>query len=126
MDLTHILIYAGAAAVAYVGGKYLIKGDNRVEQRRLDALKVGAELRKMGMNTVPVALEHYAVGDYSGLAAFLQSLAATMTNTDAARAEFEGIFDKMLLTKLNDPQSREALMKRIESVSGKEKVVADA
>lgn len=124
MDLSMIssvLPYVGIAAAVYVVAKYAKKGDDRVEQRRAGAIAVAGVLREKGLTSVPRCLECYAIGDYSGFAESLKSLAGIMSNPTAADAEFESVFDKALLTKLNDPAKRKALMDKIAGVTGEVK-----
>jgi hypothetical protein len=124
MDLSLLstaLPYVAIAAAAYFGTKLLKKGDDRVEQRRLGALAVAGVLRGKGFTSIPRALETYAVGDYSGFAAYLHSLASVLTNPDSADSEFEAVFDKALLSKLNEPAKRKALLDRIAAITGENK-----
>lgn len=93
----------------YIVGTWLYKKDEQIEDRRGDALKVAAVLREQGLTVAPIALEKYAVGDYSGLAKHLRDAAVVLTNPAAARAETDAIFNKMLGSRLANPAERAKL-----------------
>lgn len=97
----------------YIVGTWLYKKDEQIEDRREAAQKVAGVLRSKGLTITPQVLEAYSRGDYSAVAKAVKEAATVLLNPAAADAEFEGIFEKMLASKLIDPEQRAKLQSRI-------------
>jgi len=107
----------GWAIAAVLGGiaagRWIKKTDDKVEERRDMALQVADVLKEKGLSTTPDLLRSYATGNYSKIFKALKTAAVTLTNPAAASAEFEGIFEKMLVAKLADPTAKQELTARL-------------
>lgn len=101
------------AVGGYFVGQFLFKKDTKIEERRRAALDVVGVLQANGLNVAAEALKDYVVGDYSGALGSLKKAAVVLTNPAAATAEFDGVFEKMLTSKLADPEARSKLVARI-------------
>ena len=123
MDPSTMISAAGVAAVAWLVGKYGMKLNQRKDDRHMAAIAVAGILREKGLTAVPKALEFYGAGDYSGFASSLRSLAGIMTNPKTIEAEFDNVFDKTLMVKLQNPETRKQLQDRINSVMGGANIV---
>src|SRR5690349_4351163 len=106
-----------------VAGRLVKRVDDKIEERRAHALEVSRVLAKQGLTVLPPVLEAYATGNYSEVLKALRKARITLDNPAAAAAEFEGIFNKMLETKLANGDVRAALLQRIQ---GDAKVTAAA
>lgn len=102
-----------AVAVGVLAGQFAFRKDTQREERRKSALAVSRVLSGKGLVTVPLVLEMYAVGDYSGMLHHLREAAITLNNPAAAAAEFDAIFEKMLVAKLANGEVKAELVKRI-------------
>lgn len=94
-------------------GRWVKKTDDKIEERRDMALQVADVLKEKGLETAPTLLRKYATGNYSEIAKALKTAAVTLTNPAAAAAEFDGIFEKMLVAKLADPTAKAELASRL-------------
>lgn len=96
-----------------VAGKWLKKTDDKIEERRDMALQVADVLKEKGLSTTPELLRAYATGNYSKIFKALKTAAVTLTNPAAAAAEFDGIFEKMLVAKIADGTAKAELTARL-------------
>ena len=102
-----------AAAVAgYFGSKFLVKTDTKVEKRRRGAAELAGRYREMGLNTAADLLLDYSVGDYSGMARKVYAVYGH-AKENGLDAEFETVYEKMLVSKLQDPDERAKLKERV-------------
>lgn len=106
-----VLMGVGVAAIGALIGRLVIKGDNKVENRRRTAIAVSGELRKEGYEKIPSLLEDYAIGDYSSMATKMYKLYVLVEDGDGLKAELEAAFDKRLKAKLQNPDEKLELMK---------------
>lgn len=103
------LIGTSVAAAAGIGA-WLFRKDTEVEHRRRAAVEASGVLRQYGLSILPDILNDYAVGDYSGLAARVRDSANKLLNPAQLEVEFGTIFNKLVETRLTDPQRREAFI----------------
>lgn len=102
-----------AAVVAgYFGSKFLIKTDTKVEKRRRGAAELAGRYREMGLVTIADLLLDYSVGDYSGMSSKVYAIYGH-AKENGLEAEFETVYEKMLVAKLQDPEERAKLKERI-------------
>lgn len=104
-----------AAVITFFVGKFLIKGDSRVEARREDAIELAELMADQGFPTsIGKALRAYAVGDYSGLIAEIKSIRSALGKP----GQLKGAMDHLLETQFNkymaDDGLREDLLSKIE------------
>lgn len=101
-----------ALVAGFFGAKYLVKTDTKVEGRRRAAADLAGRYREMGLTTIPDFLLDYSVGDYSGMVKKIYSVYDHVKDS-GLEAEFENVFEKMLATKMQDPEARAALVERL-------------
>lgn len=100
--------------VCYLLTKFLFKKDTEIENRRRAAAKLASTLKEQGLRRVPDFLIDYSVGDYSGMFHHMQTLAELFMSGEAAVVEeFQGVFARVLETKLRNPESRAYLAARL-------------
>lgn len=93
--------------LAYVVGKWLFGKDTETENRRRAAAKLAAKLQSMGLARTPEFLIDYSVGDYSGMATKIKSLAELFLSGEAhVVAELESVFGNVLTAKLKSEDGR--------------------
>ena len=64
-------------------------------------------MKGKGLTFLPILLEDYAVGDYSGMAIQMEKIAVVLTHDPkAVDKEFEIAFLKILMAKLSTPEGR--------------------
>lgn len=114
MNISGILLLVGLAALAYFAGKILIKGDNRVEERRRHAIKLAAWTDSNGLPGLSRLATCYAVGDYSGLVGQAKILAETLGNDQEALAIVDGFLRFQLTRRLSTPEGRETVIRFVE------------
>jgi hypothetical protein len=116
LDLTHPLVLAGMAVVAFCLGQLLFKGDNAIENRRRAATRLAGRLRELGFTRIPPILEDYSVGDYSGMIGKIRDVAEILGDDKERHAEFEKVFQLVLEAKMKDPEKRDALIKAFDKL----------
>jgi hypothetical protein len=109
--------WGGIAALA-AGGLYgvtslLFKGDDRIEERRKTALKVGGWAAKNGVPYLPTFLNAYAIGNYSDVLSHLGRVNDAIDD-GTAEAGVQKFLEAQLNMRLDDPALREDLFARIE------------
>lgn len=115
MNISGIFLLVGLAAIAYFAGKLLIKGDNRVEERRRQAIKLSNWTASNGLPGLSRLSEAYAVGDYSSLITQAKVLAETLGNDQEALAIVDGFLKFQLTKRLGTPEGREAVIAFVET-----------
>lgn len=114
LDTLHYVLI-GLAMFAL--GMWLFRKDTEIENRRRLAGKAAGELRgKYGLTMIPLLLEDYSVGDYSGMATRIKDIAELLLDPKRTAVEFDEIFSRLLTIRMSDPESRTALLARIEKL----------
>jgi hypothetical protein len=114
--ITSTMLYSIAAAVAIGACVALIynRWDSRREERRDAAIDVANFLKdKIGCVFLPALMRAYAVGNYSKVAAKLADAAEILVNPERVEEEVDRIRKNVLKAALQDPVTREKLMKFI-------------
>lgn len=107
ISLNSIVIVALIAAVGFLGAKWLFKKDTEVEDRRRGAAKLAASLKVYGLNRIPDFLIDYSVGDYSGMAMKMKTLAEMfLSGEEAVVTELDGVYERVLSEKLRTEAGR--------------------
>ena len=101
ISLNSIVIVALIAAVGFFGAKWLFKKDTEIEDRRRGAAKLAASLKVYGLARIPDFLIDYSVGDYSGMATKIKTLAEMfLSGEEAVITELDGVYERVLSQKL--------------------------
>jgi len=101
ISLNSIVIVALIAAVGFLGAKWLFKKDTEIEDRRRGAAKLAASLKVYGLARIPDFLIDYSVGDYSGMAMKMKTLAEMfLSGEEAVITELDGVYERVLSQKL--------------------------
>ena len=107
-----ILKLIAAVVAGYFGFKYFVKTDTKVEKRRRGAAELAGRYREMGLVTIADLLLDYSIGDYSGMAGKVYAVYGH-AKENGLEAEFEAVYEKMLVAKLQDPDERAKLLERV-------------
>ena len=107
ISLNAIVIVALIAAVGFLGAKWLFKKDTEIENRRRGAAKLAASLKAYGLVRIPDFLIDYSVGDYSGMAEKMKTLAEMfLSGEEAVVTELDGVYERVLSQKLTTEAGR--------------------
>lgn len=107
ISLNSIVIVALIAAVGFLGAKWLFKKDTEIEDRRRGAAKLAASLKAYGLVRIPDFLIDYSVGDYSGMAEKMKTLAEMfLSGEEAVVTELDGVYERVLSQKLTTEAGR--------------------
>jgi hypothetical protein len=113
-----ILLCLCLPALAYFGVKWLFQRDTDVENRRRAAAKLAAKLQEAGLKKVPDFLVDYSVGDYSGMANKMRTLAELfLAGEDPVLAEVESVFSNLLTAKLQTEEGRAFIAAKLAEVT---------
>jgi hypothetical protein len=108
--LSNLAFIALAAVAGYLGLKWALQAlqkDDEIEKRRRAAFHLAATLKSYGLEKTPKFLESYSVGDYSGMAHDIKSLAELfLSGEEHVVSEFKEVFDKCLAAKLKTDEGR--------------------
>lgn len=117
LSLSNIIIVALITVCAWLAGKWLFKKDTEVEHRRRAAGRLAATLREMGFKELPEFFIDYSVGDYSGMAYKLGSIAQKMMSGEKAiLTELDDVFVKLLTIKLGSEEGRHLVKTKLAEV----------
>jgi len=100
----------GICIAAAVGGFFLFRGDERVEDRRRQAFKLATDAKAQGLDALVPFLEDYAVGDYSSLIHRLRILAHDVRDDEGRKQLFEKFFRTQLADRAKTPEGRAQLL----------------
>jgi len=107
VSLLQVIVLALVAVLAWLSAKWLFQKDTVVEDRRRGAAKLAAALTAYGLSKIPAFLIDYSVGDYSGMAEKMKSLADLfLSGEQSVIAEFDTVFEKVLAAKLTCESGR--------------------
>ena len=105
-----------SAAAAFGIGWLLFGADSRIEDRRRRAIELSGKLRQVGFTKLPVFLEDYAVGDYSGMVRSIKELHDIMHDPAQRAAELDRVVKLVLEMKFKDPEQRAAVLKLVDDL----------
>jgi sulfite reductase alpha subunit-like flavoprotein len=104
--------------LAYFIGKWLFTKDTEIENRRRAAAKLAAKLQAVGLRKTPEFLIDYSVGDYSGMARKIQTLAELfLGGEEPVLAEVETVFRNVLEAKLKSEEGRAYIAAKLAEVT---------
>lgn len=104
--------------LAYFIGKWLFTKDTEIENRRRAAAKLAAKLQAVGLRKTPEFLIDYSVGDYSGMARKIQTLAEMFLDSEEpVLAEVETVFRNVLDAKLKSEEGRAYIAAKLAEVT---------
>lgn len=107
LSLSQILVLALIVVIGWLGGKWLFQKDTETENRRRGAAKLAGALQAYGLTKIPDFLVDYSVGDYSGMAEKMKTLAEMfLAGEKAVITEFDAVFEKVLIEKLRTEAGR--------------------
>jgi len=110
--------------LGYFIGKWLFTKDTEIENRRRAAAKLAAKLQAVGLRKTPEFLIDYSVGDYSGMARKIQTIAELfLGGEEPVLAEVETVFRNVLEAKLKSEEGRAYIAAKLAEVT---KAVEDA
>jgi hypothetical protein len=113
-----ILLAICIPLLAYLAVKKLFERDTDIENRRRAAAQLAAKLREAGLKKVPDFLIDYSVGDYSGMANKMRTLAELfMAGEDPVLAEVENVFSNLLVAKLQTEEGRAYVAAKLAEVT---------
>jgi hypothetical protein len=113
-----ILLCICVPLLGYMLTKRIFQRDTDRENRRRAAAKMAASLQVAGLKKVPDFLLDYSVGDYSGMANKMRTLAELfMSGEDPVLAEVETVFLNMLTAKLKTEEGRAFVAARLAEVT---------
>lgn len=118
MDLSMILVFAGATAAAFFGSKLIVAGDNRVEDRRRQAVTLSAWCAANGLPTLSSLCADYSVGDYSGVLAQVRQLCQLVADPEQSKVAVQQFLDVQLNKVLSTEEGKASLIAKIESKLG--------
>ena len=116
MELMSLLTAAGAAVVAFLGGKAIIKVDNRVEARRDSAVTLSGWAGANGLPIVSQMLRSYAIHDMSGVLHGLKQASDLIGDADASKAAIDTFLNVQLAKKVSTIDGREELIVAVEKL----------
>ncbi len=100
--------------LAYFLVKWAFTKDTEIENRRRAAAKLAAKLQAIGLKRTPEFLIDYSVGDYSGMANKIHSLAELFqSGDDPVLAEVDTVFRTVLDAKLKTEEGRAFLAAKL-------------
>ena len=107
ISLVHLVILVLVVAVGFLAAKWFFQKDTAIENRRRGAAKLAASLTGYGLVEIPNILIDYSVGDYSGMAERMKQLSQMfLTGEDAVVKEFDQVFERVLVKKLQTEAGR--------------------
>jgi hypothetical protein len=107
ISLNAIVITVLIAVVGFLGAKWLFRKDTEIEDRRRGAAKLAASLKAYGLVRIPDFLIDYSVGDYSGMAEKMKTLAEMfLSGEEAVVTELDGVYERVLSQKLKTEAGR--------------------
>jgi hypothetical protein len=107
LSVNTLVILVLIALVGFFGAKWLFKKDTEIEDRRRGAARLAAVLKAYGLVRIPEFLIDYSVGDYSGMAEKIKSLAEVfLAGEEPVVKEFDVVFDRVLVEKLKTEAGR--------------------
>jgi len=107
LSLNTLVILVLIAAVGFLGAKWLFKKDTETEDRRRGAAKLAASLKAYGLVRIPDFLIDYSVGDYSGMAEKMKTLAEMfLSGEEAVVTELDSVYERVLSQKLTTEAGR--------------------
>ncbi len=107
LSVNTLVILVLIALVGFFGAKWLFKKDTEIENRRRGAARLAAVLKAYGLVRIPEFLIDYSVGDYSGMAEKIKSLAEVfLAGEEPVVKEFDAVFDRVLIEKLKTEAGR--------------------
>jgi len=110
--------------LGYFIGKWLFTKDTEIENRRRAAAKLAAKLQAVGLRKPPEFLIDYSVGDYSGMARKIQTIAELfLGGEEPVLAEVETVFRNVREAKLKSEEGRAYIAAKLAEVT---KAVEDA
>lgn len=114
--MSSILTIVGIAAAAFVGTKLLVKGDNRVENRRGGAVTLSGWAQANGLPIIAQMLKAYAIGDYSGVLFGLRQAQDLVGDSDAREQAVATFLNLQLAKQVATADGREALIAKVEKL----------
>lgn len=109
---TLALIAACAVLGIFIAQK-LYSFDDRVEQRREEALDIVKVLSANGFNKLPDILGKYAIGNYDEGWRALKQLAKDYKDPKVLEHDLENVFDKMVERKVKNEETRKAFFEKM-------------
>lgn len=104
--------------LAYFIGKWVFTKDTEIENRRRAAAKLAAKLQAIGLRKTPEFLIDYSVGDYSGMANKIHTLAELfLDGEEPVLAEVETVFRNVLDSKLKTEEGRAFIAAKLAEVA---------
>ena len=104
--------------LGYFIGKWLFTKDTEIENRRRAAAKLAAKLQAVGLRKTPEFLIDYSVGDYSGMARKIQTIAELfLGGEEPVLAEVETVFRNVLEAKLKSEEGRAYIAAKLAEVT---------
>ena len=114
MDISSILMIAGVAGVAFVGARVVGGVDNRVEDRRENAIKLAAWAQANSLPVLSEVFSNYAIGDYSGVVSSLKQARNILHDPVAGPASLKAFLTAQLEKQLATADGREELITFVE------------
>ncbi len=106
----HIVFVVMAGVMAAAGGIFVYK---RATARHHALMDVARFLSSQGMERCPKALECIALGDVVGAAHEVRELDAILKDPVKRDLEFDGLFKRMLASRLANTQTRQQTLDEI-------------
>jgi len=95
------------AGLSYVVVRWMFRVDEKMEDARRAAAQLAVVFSNLGLKETPAFLLDFAVADVSAMAEKLVRLAALFLKGESAvLAEFEKVFDALLVVKLSTDAGR--------------------
>jgi hypothetical protein len=120
ITLSQVVIVVLIGVCIWLATKWLFQKDTEIENRRREAGRLAASLSKLGFRELPEFFIDYSVGDYSGMAWKLGSVAQKLAGGEkAVLAELEDVFRKLLDINLNTPEGRMLVKSRLAEIENR-------
>lgn len=118
MDFSSLLLFAGAAVVAFFSGKLLVKGDNLVEDKKRTAIRLASWTQANGLPELSQLLTSFAINDVSGVFTHFRAIADTLSDADTSRAVVDKFLQVQLQKKIATSEGQEELIRFVEKAMG--------
>jgi hypothetical protein len=114
MEIMSLFTAAGAAVVAYIGGKAIVKIDNRVEARKEAAIDMATWASSNGLTIIQGLLRNYAIDNHSGVIESVKQISDVLRNPEESKATVDRFIKVQLDKQLDTLEGRKALLSYIE------------
>lgn len=99
-----IVLLVVAPIVIFIVISLLFKGDDRIEERRREAIELQSKLQEYGLDRLASLAQCYAIGDYTGLYHEVKLLTKEFMDSDRAITMMKKVVYKMLPKMRDDPE----------------------